>query len=178
MKSGWVRMIVGVAVAGSLGASAASAEEMAKTALPTLLIKGKVVSVKTDDPAGTLLEVEDRYGFKTPIYLSGQTKIAKGEQVMAATDLKSGDGVEVEYNFDINTAKRHAVQVKLGEAMAPATTAAATAGAMVDSAQAAAGASIDIAAPSTTPAAPDAATDMSAPASDAMPAEKPAESTP
>ncbi|MBI4354323.1 MAG: hypothetical protein HY595_03720, partial [Candidatus Omnitrophica bacterium] len=100
------------------------AEEGSKT-LPTLLIKGEVVSLDTNDPTAALLKVKDRYGFETPIYLSQETKIAKGDQAVNAADLAQGLAVEVEYTFDINTAKRHAVNVKVTSAEAPADVAAA-----------------------------------------------------
>ena len=102
---------------------ALAAEEMAKT-LPTLLIKGEVVSLDSGDPSAVLLKVKDRYGFETPIFLSQDTKITQEDKAVAASNLTAGTGVEVEYNFDINTAKRHAVSVKVA---APAATAAAPA---------------------------------------------------
>jgi len=106
-------MVAG-ALAGLASAPGVSAAEPQKT-LPTLLIKGEVVSVDTNDPAATLLKVKDRYGFETPIYLSQETKLAQGEQAVPASNLAAGTPVEVEYNFDINTAKRHAVNVKLSQ---------------------------------------------------------------
>ncbi len=127
MKKTGMWLAVAVALAGASVAPAAFAQEAkqqeAPRTLPTLLIKGEVVSVDTNDPAATLLKVKDRYGFETPIYLSQDTKIAQGDQTLAVADLKSGAAVEVEYNFDINTAKRHAVKVTVS---APAATAAAT----------------------------------------------------
>jgi len=78
-----------------------------------LLIKGEVVSLDSSDAAAPLLKVKDRYGFETPIYLMATTKIAQGETALDASTLTSGATVEVEYNFDVNTAKRHAVSVKL-----------------------------------------------------------------
>ena len=97
----------------------AGAQEGSK-ALPTLLIKGEIVSVEQTDPAAPLLKVKDRYGFETPIYLGEETKIARADQALAAADLTQGLAVEVEYNFDINTAKRHAVNVKVTAGEAPA----------------------------------------------------------
>ncbi len=91
---------------------AAYAEDGIK-ALPTLLVKGEVVSVDTSDPSATLLKVKDRYGFETPIYLDPQTVMSQGGTPRAVADLSSGTPVEVEYNFDVNTAKRHAVTVQL-----------------------------------------------------------------
>lgn len=101
----------------------AGAQEGSK-ALPTLLIKGEIVSVEQTDPAAPLLKVKDRYGFETPIYLGEETKIARADQALAAADLTQGLAVEVEYNFDINTAKRHAVNVKVTADEAPAAPAA------------------------------------------------------
>jgi len=118
----WV-MAVGLATAGVVPAMAA---EDAPRALPTLLIKGEVVSVDTNDPAESLLKVKDRYGFETPIYLTNDTKIAQGEQTATAGQLAAGTAVEVEYNFDINTAKRHAVRVAISQPTAPKTSASAT----------------------------------------------------
>lgn len=110
-------------MASLLPVSAFAAEESAKT-LPTLLIKGEVVSLDSNDPSAVLLKVKDRYGFETPIFLSQDTKIMQGDSTLAASNLTAGSSVEVEYNFDINTAKRHAVSVKVA---APASTAAAPA---------------------------------------------------
>lgn len=81
--------------------------------LPTLLIKGEVVSVDTADPTATLVKVKDRYGFETPIYVTSDTQITQGEQSLSLANLATGADVEVEYNFDVNTAKRQAVTVKL-----------------------------------------------------------------
>ena len=102
--------VAAVVVAGMGLLSMAGAEEPRKT-LPTLLIKGEVVSLDSADPSATLFKVKDRYGFETPIYLTPETKIAKGDQALAVADLTPGTAVEVEYSFDINTAKRHAVRV-------------------------------------------------------------------
>ena len=112
MKSAVLRVILGVALVGGLPLSARGAEDEAK-ALPTLLIKGEVVSLDTTDPAATLLKVKDRYGFETPIYLAQETKITQGDQALPITNITAGTAVEVEYNFDVNTAKRHAVSVKV-----------------------------------------------------------------
>jgi len=107
-----IRWTAAVALAGASVMPALFAQE-AQKALPTLLIKGEVVSVDTTDPAASLLRVKDRYGFETPIYLTQDTKIAQGDQALTAATLTAGSAVEVEYNFDINTAKRHAVSVKV-----------------------------------------------------------------
>ena len=105
------RLAVGLALAvGTVGQMVFAAEE-ATTALPTLLIKGEVVSLDTSDPAAKLLTVKDRYGFETPIYLTQEAHIMKGGQPFDLANLGTGTAVEVEYNFDINTAKRHAVNV-------------------------------------------------------------------
>jgi len=126
--------MLAVACAGLLAGPVRAAEEEAQQrVLPTLLIKGEIVSVDTADPSANLLKVKDRYGFETPIYLTPETKIAQGEQALAAADLKTGTAVEVEYNFDINTAKRHAVNVSLS---VPATQAAAPMAPAMGSAQA------------------------------------------
>lgn len=107
------RIAVGVALAiGVLGRAVFAAEE-STTALPTLLIKGEVVSLDASDPAAKLLTVKDRYGFETPIYLTQEANITKGEEPFDLANLLTGTAVEVEYNFDINTAKRHAVSVKV-----------------------------------------------------------------
>ena len=126
MKSAVLRLALGCALAGSLSASMVLAAEEGTKTLPTLLIKGEVVSVDANDPAAVLLKVKDRYGFETPIYLPSEVKIAQGDKALTATELSTGTAVEVEYNFDINTAKRHAVSVKVA-APAPAATEAAAA---------------------------------------------------
>ncbi|MBI2093616.1 MAG: hypothetical protein HYT88_02715 [Candidatus Omnitrophica bacterium] len=111
MKCGFIRFTLGALFACGLSASLVSAQEAART-LPTLLIKGEVVSLDNADPAAVLLKVKDRYGFETPIYLSGSTKVTQGDAAVDASSLTTGTAVEVEYNFDVNTAKRHAVSVK------------------------------------------------------------------
>lgn len=114
MTHSFVRWTAAVALAGVAVLPAACAEESQK-ALPTLLIKGEVVSVDTTDPAVALLKVKDRYGFETPIYLTQETAVHQGEQTLTIADLAGGTPVEVEYNFDINTAKRHAVNVNVSK---------------------------------------------------------------
>ncbi len=121
MKHEGVRWAVAVALASAAVMPAVfAADETAQKALPTLLIKGDVVSVDTNDPTTALLKVKDRYGFETPIYLTQEAKITKGDQTLAVADLKAGTPVEVEYNFDINTAKRHATTVKISQPAASA----------------------------------------------------------
>ena len=112
MRSALARVALGVVLGSGLSAAGAFAEEGAK-ALPTLLIKGEVVSLDTNDPAATLLKVKDRYGFETPIFVTPETKVAQGEAAQDISSLTAGTSVEVEYNFDVNTAKRHAVSVKV-----------------------------------------------------------------
>lgn len=107
-----MRGVVAVAACGLLAVPGVSAEEPART-IPTLLIKGEVVTVDRNDPAAPLLKVKDRYGFETPIYLTSETTVTQGDQASTVDSLNQGASVEVEYNFDINTAKRHAVSVKL-----------------------------------------------------------------
>ncbi len=156
-----VAMIVGIA----LLPPPVGAEEDLRT-LPTLLIKGEIVSLDTADPSATLLKVKDRYGFETPIFLSAQTTLTQGGQPATVDQLTAGAEAEVEYNFDINTAKRHAVSVTL---TAPTPAAAAPAPEAVP-APAAATATIEAqtppASPDTTaaPAEPAAAVESKAPA--------------
>jgi len=148
-------------------------------ALPTLLIKGEVVSLDTTDPSANLLKVKDRYGFETPIILNQETKITQGEATASPTALNAGTPVEVEYNFDVNTAKRHAVTVKVST---PSATAAAPAAiepaipAAATAAPAAPLAAADLMPSVEAPVQPDAAsaTPAEAPAS----AEEPAPATP
>ena len=129
MKSSVLGLTVGIALASvsSLLAPRLQASEGTFTpggiegkTLPTLLIKGEVVSIDTADPNATLLKVKDRYGFETPIFLAPETKITQGDQTLTAANLATGTAVEVEYNFDVNTAKRHAVSVKLAQPATPA----------------------------------------------------------
>ena len=140
--------------------SAVSAEGGSKT-LPTLMIKGEVVSLDANDPAATLLKVKDRYGFETPIYLTSETKITQGEAAEPMSSLSAGTPVEVEYNFDVNTAKRHAVSVKVASAAAAAAEPAAVPAPEAPAAPAAE------AMPAAAPEAP------AAPAAEAMPAAAP-----
>ena len=109
---------VAIALAGAAVMPAVLAEEEPQKTLPTLLIKGEVVSTDTNDPTAPLLTVRDRYGFDTPIYLAAETSIMQGAQAIGPEQVSTGAVVEVEYNFDINTAKRHAVSVKVQEAAA------------------------------------------------------------
>ena len=117
MKASLWRVGLATMLAGGLGVSVVCAEEGSKV-LPTLLIKGEVVSLDTTDPNATLLKVKDRYGFETPIFLTSETKLTQGEATIQAASLTASSKVEVEYNFDVNTAKRHAVSVKLAAALA------------------------------------------------------------
>ncbi len=126
MKHSLVRWVMAVGLAAAVVVPAAVAAEDAPRALPTLLIKGEVVSVDTNDPAESLLKVKDRYGFETPIYLTNDTKIAQGDQTITPSQLGAGASVEVEYNFDINTAKRHAVRVALNQPVVAQASASAT----------------------------------------------------
>jgi hypothetical protein len=107
------RIAVGAVLAAGVFGQAAYAAEEGTTALPTLLIKGEVVSLDASDPVAKLLTVKDRYGFETPIYLTQEAKVMKGEEPFDLANLATGTAIEVEYNFDINTAKRHAVSVKV-----------------------------------------------------------------
>lgn len=128
MNSAVRSMLFGAILATGLPVSALHAAEGESKALPTLLIKGEIVSVDTSDPTATLIKVKDRYGFETPIFLKTETKITQGDAALSASALSSGNTVEVEYNFDVNTAKRHAVSVKVAaaaQAAAPAAPAAA-----------------------------------------------------
>ncbi len=126
MKSTVLSITLGVMLAGGLPMSHVfAAEENAKT-LPTLLIKGEVVSLDSSDPSATLLKVKDRYGFETPIFLTPETKMTQGDAAIQVASLIAGASVQVEYNFDVNTAKRHAVSVKLAAPVAAAPAAEAT----------------------------------------------------
>jgi hypothetical protein len=119
MKAIVVRYGLAIALVGGFPMSILTAEEGVKT-LPTLLIKGEVVSLDTNDPSATLLKVKDRYGFETPIFLMPETKISQGDAAVSSSSLSTGTMVEVEYNFDVNTAKRHAVTVKVSTPSATA----------------------------------------------------------
>ena len=122
MRSKGISIVLGAALVLGLPMSALKAEDGAK-ALPVLLIKGEVVSRDTNDPTATLLKVKDRYGFETPIYVTPEAKITQGDAAVPVTSLTVSSTVNVEYNFDVNTAKRHAVSVKMeAPASAPAAT--------------------------------------------------------
>jgi hypothetical protein len=152
----------------ALSASAAMTAEGEAKALPTLLIKGEVVSLDTNDPSGTLLKVKDRYGFETPIFVTTDTKVSQGDAASALSSLTPGVAVEVEYNFDVNTAKRHAVSVKLAAALPAAPAAPAPA----------ASTSAPAAAPAAPPAAPAADAAQAAAPTESQPSAQPAASTP
>ena len=163
MKSSIATYGLALTVTLALSASAAMAAEGDAKALPTLLIKGEVISLDTNDPTVTLLKVKDRYGFETPIFVTADTKVTQGDAATALSSVTSGAAVEVEYNFDVNTAKRHAVSVKLAAvpqaapavpapaASAPTPVEAPAAMAPADAAQAAT--SADLSQPSAQPAA-------------------------
>ena len=121
MRSRRIRMALGAALVFGLPLSVLRAEDGAK-ALPVLLIKGEVVSLDTNDPTATLLKVKDRYGFETPIYVTPEAKIMQGDAAVPVTSLTVGSTVNVEYNFDVNTAKRHAVSVKVEAPVSTMTT--------------------------------------------------------
>ena len=164
------RIAVGVALAiGVFGRGAFAADE-GVTALPTLLIKGEVVSLDVSDPAAKLLTVKDRYGFETPIYLTQEANITKGEETFDLANLATGTAVEVEYNFDINTAKRHAVSVKVA-VPAAAEQAAAIPAMPAVAAPAEAAPAPDVMAPSVEPAASTGMTDSAPSPSSETPSE-------
>jgi hypothetical protein len=113
MQSTIRRGVLGVAIAVALPMSTLFAADEGAKVLPTLLIKGEIVSLDANDPTATLLKVKDRYGFETPIFVTQDTKVSKADAAVPVNTLATGTPVEVEYNFDINTAKRHAVSVKV-----------------------------------------------------------------
>ena len=174
MKSVLTRIALGVALGSGLSGSWASAEEGAK-ALPTLLIKGEVVSTDTNDPAASLLKVKDRYGFETPIFLTPETTITQDGTDQQISSLAAGTPVEVEYNFDVNTAKRHAVSVKVAAAPAVETAAPAEAAPALAPESAA-----SVEAPAEAPSAAEAALGPSEPQppAEAAPPPQPEESAP
>ena len=165
MKSATYR--VGLALALAVGCAGPLFAEEGMKALPTLLIKGDVVSLDISDPAATLLKVKDRYGFETPIYVTGETKVTQGQAQAAINSLAAGTPVEVEYNFDINTAKRHAVSVNI---TAPTASAEPAPAAAEPAAEPSATAPAPEATPEPTPAAPEA----TQPEADAEPVSAPA----
>ncbi|HEX9781071.1 MAG TPA: hypothetical protein VGB20_07655 [bacterium] len=107
-----LQTLVAVLALGMLSAVPASAQEDTRV-LPTLLIKGQVVSLDAANPSAVLLRVKDRYGFETPIIINADTRVEQGGAAVGREALADGVQVEVEYNFDVNTAERHAVAVKL-----------------------------------------------------------------
>lgn len=109
-----------LAMALAMGVLGGSARAEETKTLPTLLIKGEVVSLDNTDPSAILVKIKDRYGFETPIFITGQAKFFQGDTEVLKDALTTGAEVEVEYNFDINTAKRYAVMVKLPSASAAA----------------------------------------------------------
>lgn len=113
-----LHLLVGALLVLGLPMASVGAQEESASMIPTLLIKGEVVSVDANDPTAILLTVKDRYGFETPIYLTDQTRIVRGERVLTPSDLTAQTSVEVEYTFDINTAKRQAISVTVSESEA------------------------------------------------------------
>ena len=102
-----------------VGPSFAEEQQQAEKVLPMLLIKGKVISVEAKETGSGLLKIKDRYGFETPIYLGVETAISQSGNPITADQLTVDMNVEVEYNFDVNTAKRHAVAVRVTEVASP-----------------------------------------------------------
>ena len=172
MKSTALKLALGIFLASGLPTLALVAAEEGTKALPTLLIKGEVVSVDSTDPSAVLLKVKDRYGFETPIFLPQDAKISQGDQTLTVANLATGTTVEVEYNFDINTAKRHAVSVKVAVPTPAAETASAPALAAPAVAAPAA------AAPSASPATVQAPASVTPPTQEAAPATQSSPSTP
>ena len=164
MKSALQRTVVGIVLATGLPAAGFCAAEAPK-ALPVLLIKGEVVSIDVTDPAASLLKVKDRYGFETPIYVTPEAKITQADAAAQIASLTPGVTVDVEYNFDVNTAKRHAVSVKIATPMATATSATPAAAPAPSAAMAPSkeSAPATMAMPATTATAPAAPADTSAP---------------
>ncbi len=120
-----------------------------------MFINGSINKEIQDTP------VNFRYGFETPIYLQPDTKISQGEQSVTVAALAPGTPVEVEYNFDINTAKRKAVNVRVSSSSATASAPAAMpaaipapASAVAEHAATGTAASGKIGEPATTTAAP------------------------
>ena len=174
MKSAVVRCGMALAVAAMLPLGRLSAAEEGTKSLPTLLIKGEVVSLDTNDPTANLLKVKDRYGFETPIFLTTETKVTQGEEPLTVANLATGTMVEVEYNFDINTAKRHAVSVKVSAPpAAPAETMATPAAPPEPPAASAPATEAAPASSASTPAAPPEAPQPPAPAAPSTPAAQP-----
>lgn len=167
MQSALRLTVAGLVMGLLLPVSALHAEGEVK-ALPTLLIKGEIVSIDTTDVAATLIKVKDRYGFETPIYLQAETKIVQGDAALAPNALASGSPVEVEYNFDVNTAKRHAVSVKVA---APAAAEAAPAAPAPEAAPAVSAPAMKEAAPAAAETAPAADETASPPAESTAPVE-------
>ena len=76
-SSAWNMAFAGLLASGMCAVSTFAEDGM--KALPTLLIKGEVVSVDVSDPAASLLKVKDRYGFETPIFLTQETKVTQAD---------------------------------------------------------------------------------------------------
>jgi len=131
MKCRALNAVLGMMLVVSLSGRFVGAAEEGIKALPTLLIKGEVVSLDTNDPSANLLTVKDRYGFETLIYLTQETKVTQADAAIDTSTLVAGTSVEVEYNFDVNTAKRHGVSIKVATAStAPAEAATTTSAAL------------------------------------------------
>jgi hypothetical protein len=118
MKAGRVSLLV--ALVFGLGVAFGVGAEGEVRNLPTLLIKGTVESINPDESGALLLKVKDRYGFETPIYLNNDVQVTQADQQRTLADVKPGSAVEVEYNFDVNTAKRQGVVVVIADPLAGA----------------------------------------------------------
>ena len=113
--SSWQRVRIAAWIALMIGGSSVALIAEAETlkAQPTLLTRGEVVSKDANDPAATLLNVKDRCGPELPIFLTEKTQVTQGDVRVASSNLAAGALVEVEYSFNVDTSKRHAISVKI-----------------------------------------------------------------
>lgn len=110
-KLGILSAVIFGVIIGAQGVGA----ETARKPIPTLLIKGEIVEMDTSDTSSIQMVLQDRYEFQTPLFLDKTATITQGETELGISQLREGLEVEVEYNFDVNTAKRHVVSIQLTE---------------------------------------------------------------
>lgn len=65
-----------------------------------------------------MISVQDRYGVKKEISVPAEAKVTQAGSAKSLSDLKVGDKLTVEYNYDVATGKRTAQSISIGEAAA------------------------------------------------------------
>lgn len=81
----------------------------------TITFSGDLSAVSTTETP-PMISVQDRYGVKKEISVPAEAKVTQAGAAKSLSDLKVGDKLTVEYNYDVTTGKRTAQSVSIGEA--------------------------------------------------------------